>query len=650
MEGDLDSIYRRLSVIAYEDIGLANPAIGPRLDAAINACERVGLPEGRIPLGTIVTEMALSPKSNTAHIAFDMALEDIEKGNVGMIPNHIRPDSPDYKYPHDYPGVYVVQQYLPDKLKNKKYYKPKDIGYIYVNMPVNIQIESFNYNEWGTISGKVKEIEAKILNNFSSEKTQFIFDLLFAHITTPYITNPTLTNINFQYECLSLLINLIIDTNKYNDIFYANLHQVYNHILTISTQPHLIINNKQLQTIYYHFIWLLGNIIQGYNHPFPNNINIPQLISNIQIHYINEYQVLSYNIWLLSIYLDQVNIDTYFQFTCFIDSLLTLIEQKHKEISIIIITNILQVISLLIKNELCFNYILDKYNFIITFLINSYHLYTTAQKTLINFIKYDKQSIIPQKFDIYKQIIFDILFTQTKQYENELIINTLKLFRYLIVITSSMEHNCLITKFINDKKTFSYFQMNYMYLSIDEHERKLLKNVYKILYELFDKGNIYIKEYLCENNLHMYMINEIKKIDNNNGHNNKLIVIILKCLASMLYFEKQSKNKIIIGATASKSAILNNGKGEHHTIYGIGSNIIPAVLDKSVVDMILPVTEEEAYQGVKELYQKYGLKLGVSTGATYVIAKKASLVYPKKRIVFISADGADRYTSLNLYN
>jgi len=129
MEGDLDSIYRRLSVIAYEDIGLANPAIGPRLDAAINACERVGLPEGRIPLGTIVTEMALSPKSNTAHVAFDMALEDIEKGNVGMIPNHIRPDSPDYKYPHDYPGVYVVQQYLPDKLKNKKYYKPKDIGY-----------------------------------------------------------------------------------------------------------------------------------------------------------------------------------------------------------------------------------------------------------------------------------------------------------------------------------------------------------------------------------------------------------------------------------------------------------------------------------------------------------------------------------------
>lgn len=129
MEGDLQSIYRRLSVIAYEDIGLANPAIGPRLDAAINACERVGLPEGRIPLGTIVCEMALSPKSNTAHIAFDAAIADIEAGNTGNLPAHIKADSPTYKYPHDYPGAYVVQQYLPDKIKNRKYYIPKDIGY-----------------------------------------------------------------------------------------------------------------------------------------------------------------------------------------------------------------------------------------------------------------------------------------------------------------------------------------------------------------------------------------------------------------------------------------------------------------------------------------------------------------------------------------
>lgn len=129
IEGDLDSIYRRLSVIAYEDIGLANPAIGPRLDSAINAAERVGLPEARIPLGAIVAEMALSPKSNTAHTAFDEAIREIENGNVGTIPKHIKTNAQDYKYPHDYKGAYVVQQYLPDRIKNQKYYHPKDIGY-----------------------------------------------------------------------------------------------------------------------------------------------------------------------------------------------------------------------------------------------------------------------------------------------------------------------------------------------------------------------------------------------------------------------------------------------------------------------------------------------------------------------------------------
>lgn len=128
-EGDLDSIYRRMSVIAYEDIGLANPAIGPRVDAAINAAERVGLPEARIPLAEIVVEMALSPKSNTAHVALDEALDDIYKGNVGSIPNHIKTNSPLYKYPHDYKGSYVVQQYLPDRIKNREYYNPKSIGY-----------------------------------------------------------------------------------------------------------------------------------------------------------------------------------------------------------------------------------------------------------------------------------------------------------------------------------------------------------------------------------------------------------------------------------------------------------------------------------------------------------------------------------------
>lgn len=124
--GDLDSIYRRLSVIVYEDIGLANSGLGPKLNAAIQASELVGLPEARIPLGTIVTEMALSPKSNSAHLALDAALEDIRNGNTGNVPDNIKTNSPLYKYPHNYKNSWVKQNYMPKNLIGKKYYIPKN--------------------------------------------------------------------------------------------------------------------------------------------------------------------------------------------------------------------------------------------------------------------------------------------------------------------------------------------------------------------------------------------------------------------------------------------------------------------------------------------------------------------------------------------
>ena len=127
--GDLDSIYRRMSVIAYEDIGLANPGIGPKVMAAIQACELVGLPEARIILGEIITEMALSPKSNSTLIAIDEAINDINKGLATSIPKHIHEGSPDYIYPHNYKNDYVPQEYMPANLKNKKYYQAKDNKY-----------------------------------------------------------------------------------------------------------------------------------------------------------------------------------------------------------------------------------------------------------------------------------------------------------------------------------------------------------------------------------------------------------------------------------------------------------------------------------------------------------------------------------------
>ncbi|PAV28947.1 recombinase RarA [Virgibacillus profundi] len=136
--GDLDSIARRMIVIAYEDIGLANPQAGPRAIAAVQAAERLGFPEARIPLAVAIVELSLSPKSNTAYKALDSALTDIRSGKSGEIPKHLQDShyqgakalgrGNEYKYPHNYDGAWVSQQYLPDSIKNKHYYNPKNSG------------------------------------------------------------------------------------------------------------------------------------------------------------------------------------------------------------------------------------------------------------------------------------------------------------------------------------------------------------------------------------------------------------------------------------------------------------------------------------------------------------------------------------------
>ncbi|RST73916.1 replication-associated recombination protein A [Siminovitchia acidinfaciens] len=136
--GDLPSISRRLLVTAYEDIGLANPQAGPRALAAVQTAEKIGFPEARIPLANAVVELCLSPKSNSAYKAMDEALSDIRAGQSGEVPPHLKDAhykgakalgrGIDYKYPHNYDSGWVKQQYLPDKLKGKEYYKPKKTG------------------------------------------------------------------------------------------------------------------------------------------------------------------------------------------------------------------------------------------------------------------------------------------------------------------------------------------------------------------------------------------------------------------------------------------------------------------------------------------------------------------------------------------
>ena len=130
--GQMQSACRRLMVIAAEDVGLAFPQIIPIVNAAVDMALKLGMPEARIPLGDVAVLMATSPKSNSGHVALDAALADVRKGKGGDFPRHLQNVHADtytmereqgYLYPHNYPGHWVKQQYLPDNLVETKYYE-----------------------------------------------------------------------------------------------------------------------------------------------------------------------------------------------------------------------------------------------------------------------------------------------------------------------------------------------------------------------------------------------------------------------------------------------------------------------------------------------------------------------------------------------
>lgn len=131
--GDITSLCRRLLVIASEDVGLAYPMAVPIVKACVDSALQLGLPEARIPLGEAVILLATAPKSNSAYLAINSAMQDVEDGKTGDIPRHLQNKHYDgegaevkgqhYLYPHDYPNHYVEQQYLPDAIKDRIYYE-----------------------------------------------------------------------------------------------------------------------------------------------------------------------------------------------------------------------------------------------------------------------------------------------------------------------------------------------------------------------------------------------------------------------------------------------------------------------------------------------------------------------------------------------
>lgn len=145
---ELDGIYRRIMCVVYEDISLANSSLAIKAHSAIEASKCLGLPEAKLPLSSIVSEIALSPKSNSTYVAYTKVEAELEKAQL-LPPNHIKDNHyyyakklgvKNYLYPHDYPHNYINQQYLPDAIRNKVFYEP--------NLMHKNEKKLAEYNNW----------------------------------------------------------------------------------------------------------------------------------------------------------------------------------------------------------------------------------------------------------------------------------------------------------------------------------------------------------------------------------------------------------------------------------------------------------------------------------------------------------------------
>lgn len=141
---DLESIIRRLKIIAFEDISLAYPNASNFVTLACQTALDVGFPEARIPLANAVVLLALAPKSNASYLAIEKALSDVQQQPISSIPTHIRynhTDSKNYKYPHDYPKHTVAQEYMPKEFQSSSYFTPS------AHSKLELQLYSYYYSK-----------------------------------------------------------------------------------------------------------------------------------------------------------------------------------------------------------------------------------------------------------------------------------------------------------------------------------------------------------------------------------------------------------------------------------------------------------------------------------------------------------------------
>ena len=419
-----------------------------------------------------------------------------------------------------------------------------------------------------SLKGKKKDIEQKILKNLTNKKVTFLMDLLidcsqfkinnFSNIAQ--IKN----QIKFKYTACSLLINILYDTNEYNEIFINKIIDIYN-FMTILINLYQNTNEISFLILLTHCQWLMNNGIQDDSFKTiikkHSSINFPQLIQTI--FNINNPELYTNNIRMVKIYLEQQNdTKTFYLYNNFIKDIENIINYCIQNNNVNLLNEAYCALNMLLKSDANCKSVLENkiYIKLLTQIVNGFNNIAYCNCCLCKLIKNDENNMINDNFQIYK-IIFDIILNNKNNSDKDAIKHALKILR--LIINNKNGYN-LLNFIINNSYQKFFIRLQEIYF--DKPYNLLVQSeIFNFFENFFDLANNSLKNNLINNELHVFTLNclenSYQEFVNENKDNdcyNKLIIKILKLLITILNFGENDLNmKITLKNLCEEKNIYN---------------------------------------------------------------------------------------------
>ena len=404
-----------------------------------------------------------------------------------------------------------------------------------------------------TIEGDKTELK-NILKNFTSEKIEFLINILIDSSQFNNSSNNIFqfeeikNNIKFKYNICSILINLLYDTEEYNEIFIENIMSIYNFI-SILIKLYKTWNDISFLVLIIHYQWLINNLIiesNIYSEIIEKNpkINFPELIQDI--FNLNKIELYLVNIRMLILFLDnQENPQSFIQYKIFISILDKIITNCSDVSHIDILLASYKALNKLFKSEANCALVLEDKNYIklINKIIQGFNSFTFCDCCLTKLIKNDKENVINETYQIHLMLI-DIIFKKIPATKN-IIKHALKIMRLIFYNKNGFN----VINYLINTYTKNIFAQLQLLFSEKPNNLLIQSEVFNFLFAIFDLSNNSFKAILISNGLDKFNINCLEECyqefiseNKDNTYYNKLIVQMLNLLYSILKFGESDLN------------------------------------------------------------------------------------------------------------